>query len=851
MDRHFPSGSTLSSVTFGLVGSILSVIGCSFVAWRLSRLQLMQWKVRHTLILCLFIADAIYAVTNTVSAIGILYKSGHDGSKGGIHKRAHCIASGFFSQWSSQAQDLAVLLISFATLVSVRQSRKWLHGLSWVQMYLKVFLGSVWTISLGVAVLTMFLWNYYDSEFNYCWVKPNPITPRWLTMDMWRILVILCVLTVYIFVIISFYRRQRLVELNAEAGGSVSIFNTTTGSNTTNHTIASSKSSAHSAYSDSPAQHALPKGKEDKSFDDAHDTNYTQANMGSEAEIQQFPTSLARLHQATRNARYSLQASHGGSFDDKGRSSPLVYPISVLRRWVSRPATTYSESNPSMDIILGPRSEMTPVPMPVKCPEYKPANESDSCKDSKASHRLSFVRRFTLLTNIPSSRMSFSMRPPWYDSEFSSANETSPSRFSWRPWTSSARTESRQDSIGDATDKRSSLYCQPFSELAIPFRESGLLESINNQPEAFAPIEKHLLHNHHSSKQSNLKNEIKRDSLDLQSPASDGDVESMPEGYDSSTKTSGGSQRPSVDAVISKPNASRVYSHTVQSARCFHSPVKVPLKRFASIATPYQHFMASRGTKSINGLFCPNSEETAIVVEPSIKSSSSIRPFSNPGPGLNVIGKERLSVDMYSRTSVSRTPQMGVKDIEFPYPPRSTPLQATPSDDDSKVFPGFLETIDEKSADCESTTTINNNPEKKETELPTRLQRGFRTRRSSLNIGLGPQYFRQRQSHRSNIHTYPPILSRMFVYPLAYCVLWLPYVAYICALTVLMSSTTSPNFSVKPVASLDTFRDQSVVDSDYQPPVHVISKLSWLLILQGTHQYRGLVDALIYFITEG
>ncbi|KAJ1948536.1 hypothetical protein EC988_005136, partial [Linderina pennispora] len=70
-------------------------------------------------------------------------------------------------------------------------------------------MGVVICLPLIVSIIVQIIWRFRSSEFAYCWIPRMPVYARWIAFDAWRTLNILCIFTIYLYILSVHIQSKR------------------------------------------------------------------------------------------------------------------------------------------------------------------------------------------------------------------------------------------------------------------------------------------------------------------------------------------------------------------------------------------------------------------------------------------------------------------------------------------------------------------------------------------------------------------------------------------------------------------------------------------------------------------
>ncbi|UPK92194.1 hypothetical protein LCI18_003129 [Fusarium solani-melongenae] len=198
-----------------LVGSLLSCT-TSFLALCLHTIVPPQrWHFRHALIVNLLVADFINSLNNTVSGILVL-KNGY--ADPGTSPSTGCLANAWIGQFSVQAIDFNILIISVSVLLVVQRQQS-LSDSSRAMTTIVCILP--WIPGTITSFVGLGLGTYGPVSGNWCWIQSQHLGLRYGLTHAWRIAIFLATISIYTFIYIKLRRLfSRLkVDLSSSAVG--------------------------------------------------------------------------------------------------------------------------------------------------------------------------------------------------------------------------------------------------------------------------------------------------------------------------------------------------------------------------------------------------------------------------------------------------------------------------------------------------------------------------------------------------------------------------------------------------------------------------------------------------------
>ncbi|KAF5019825.1 hypothetical protein F66182_8194 [Fusarium sp. NRRL 66182] len=197
----------LSVAVPNLTGSVLSCIA-SFCALGLHVLVPPKRRhFRHALIINLLIADFINSLNNTISGILVL-QDGYKDPK--VPADGQCLANAWVGQFSVQAIDFNILVISISVLLAVTRS----HYLDESSRRMTVLVCLVpWVPGTITSFLGLGLNVYGPVSGNWCWITARHLGLRYALTHGWRILIFVATIAIYTFIYVRLRRLFRNIRL--------------------------------------------------------------------------------------------------------------------------------------------------------------------------------------------------------------------------------------------------------------------------------------------------------------------------------------------------------------------------------------------------------------------------------------------------------------------------------------------------------------------------------------------------------------------------------------------------------------------------------------------------------------
>ncbi|KAK6835161.1 hypothetical protein PG987_009855 [Apiospora arundinis] len=210
-----------------LVGSILSFLATS-TALVAHIIAPPGRHFRHALILNLFIADGMNSLNNSISGIITMLNLNKPEP---LSPGLACNINAFMGQFSVQAVDFNILIMSITVLLTLRTQRLSAEpsrlivlsicALAWVP--------SAITSSIGIG-----LDAYGPVSGNWCWISASRPTLRYALTHSWRMGIFLATVAIYTYIYIYLKRTFNRFALNTSTGTGTTTTTTTTTTNNLN-----------------------------------------------------------------------------------------------------------------------------------------------------------------------------------------------------------------------------------------------------------------------------------------------------------------------------------------------------------------------------------------------------------------------------------------------------------------------------------------------------------------------------------------------------------------------------------------------------------------------------------------
>ncbi|PHH67532.1 hypothetical protein CDD82_1388 [Ophiocordyceps australis] len=261
MVQYDPPDLAIAVPTF--IGSLLSFLATS-VAIVLHFISPPKRHFRHALIINLLVADFINSLNNTISGAIVLSRGNQPQS---LAPDAACLANAWVGQFSVQAVDFNILIISIVVLYTVLNSRIITESSTITTVGICAL---AWLPGLITSCIALGTNIFGHVSGNWCWIRSEFLGMRYALTHGWRIAIFVATIAIYTFIYIHLKRQFGRFRVSAPST------NTTTtrdqaymddGSGDTQHILVSSTFAVSheleerrpSSYEPaSPSQHSPP-----------------------------------------------------------------------------------------------------------------------------------------------------------------------------------------------------------------------------------------------------------------------------------------------------------------------------------------------------------------------------------------------------------------------------------------------------------------------------------------------------------------------------------------------------------------------------------------------------------------
>ncbi|KAF4340777.1 hypothetical protein FBEOM_5299 [Fusarium beomiforme] len=201
---HVPANLSISIPT--LIGSLLSCIASFFALSLHVVVPPPRRHFRHALIVNLLIADFINSLNNSVSGI-LAIKDGYADPK--APPSTGCVANAWVGQFSVQAIDFNILIISVSVLLAVQRQQI----LDDSSRLMTAFVCLVpWIPGLITSFVGLGLGVYGPVSGNWCWIQTQHLGLRYGLTHAWRIAIFLATVAIYTYIYIKLRRLFSFVK---------------------------------------------------------------------------------------------------------------------------------------------------------------------------------------------------------------------------------------------------------------------------------------------------------------------------------------------------------------------------------------------------------------------------------------------------------------------------------------------------------------------------------------------------------------------------------------------------------------------------------------------------------------
>ncbi|RDA94912.1 hypothetical protein CP533_0118 [Ophiocordyceps camponoti-saundersi (nom. inval.)] len=181
------------------IGSLLSFIA-TLVALTFHFFSPPRRHFRHSLVINLLVADFINSLNNTISGAIVL---SHGERPTDEKASPACIANAWVGQFSVQAVDFNILIISIIVLYTVLNSRIVSEPPTWATIVICI---AAWIPGLITSLLGIALGVYGYVNSNWCWIRSEFLGLRYGLTHGWRIAIFVGTIAIYTVIYIHLKR---------------------------------------------------------------------------------------------------------------------------------------------------------------------------------------------------------------------------------------------------------------------------------------------------------------------------------------------------------------------------------------------------------------------------------------------------------------------------------------------------------------------------------------------------------------------------------------------------------------------------------------------------------------------
>ncbi|KAF2212753.1 hypothetical protein CERZMDRAFT_97248 [Cercospora zeae-maydis SCOH1-5] len=168
---------------------------------------------RQALIVNLLVADWINSLNNSISGAYVLSRVSRPGPE--LTRGPGCYANGYIGQFSVQAIDFNILVISLSVLLTVRSPRFVIEP-PWWQVACVCALP--WIPPIITANVALGLDLYGPVSGNWCWIQAKYFGLRYALTHGWRVLVFVTTIAIYTYVYIYLMRAYGRLGVGSTNG---------------------------------------------------------------------------------------------------------------------------------------------------------------------------------------------------------------------------------------------------------------------------------------------------------------------------------------------------------------------------------------------------------------------------------------------------------------------------------------------------------------------------------------------------------------------------------------------------------------------------------------------------------
>ncbi|KAF7190537.1 hypothetical protein HII31_08251 [Pseudocercospora fuligena] len=167
---------------------------------------------RQALIVNLLAADLINSANNTISGAFALSRR-HE--KQPIPPGPGCVANGYIGQFSVQAIDFSILVISLSVLLTIRQSKVMLKP---SMRHVIAVCAIPWIPPLVTANVALAMDLYGPVSGNWCWIGAKYFGLRYALTHAWRIGIFVATIGIYTYIYIHLMRTYGKLAISSNTG---------------------------------------------------------------------------------------------------------------------------------------------------------------------------------------------------------------------------------------------------------------------------------------------------------------------------------------------------------------------------------------------------------------------------------------------------------------------------------------------------------------------------------------------------------------------------------------------------------------------------------------------------------
>ncbi|CAK1368225.1 hypothetical protein CB0940_11098 [Cercospora beticola] len=169
---------------------------------------------RQALIVNLLVSDWINSLNNSISGAVVLSRVHQPGPELSIGPA--CTANGYIGQFSVQAIDFNILVISLSVLLTVRQPRFVIEPPWW---QVACVCAIPWIPPIITANVALGLDLYGPVSGNWCWIQAKYFGLRYALTHGWRIAIFVITIAIYTYIYIYLMRAYGRLGVGSSSGG--------------------------------------------------------------------------------------------------------------------------------------------------------------------------------------------------------------------------------------------------------------------------------------------------------------------------------------------------------------------------------------------------------------------------------------------------------------------------------------------------------------------------------------------------------------------------------------------------------------------------------------------------------